>query len=87
MIPGGHALTVHGGTKLDTFPLVAKVKEMLEDVDAAGIEFGDFTLRGELKADASTRVVYEQPKLRLEKPLTIALDGREGRGVIAKPKA
>lgn len=66
-------LTIHSGTQLNTFPVVEKVKEMLDNVDAAGIEFGDFNLGGELMADANTRIAYEQPKLFLEKPLRIEL--------------
>ncbi len=66
-------LTISKGAKLNTFPVLEKMREMLEEIDTAGIDLSNLELRGELMADAQTRIEQVQGKYLFAKPLVIQL--------------
>lgn len=66
-------LVLYQGSRVDTFPLVEKLQKKLEDIDTGGVDLSDINLRGELIADASTRLSHRHGRFTLEQPLALSL--------------
>ena len=66
-------LVLHQGSRVETFPLVEKLQKKLEDIDTGGVDLSDINLRGELTADASTRLAHRHGRFTLEQPLALSL--------------
>ncbi|MCB1235100.1 MAG: hypothetical protein KDM91_08515 [Verrucomicrobiae bacterium] len=66
-------VTLHQGSKINTFPIVAKLRELLEGLDTAGVDLKDLNLRGELLADATTRISHERGQFTFQQPLRLEL--------------
>lgn len=66
-------LTMHEGAEINTFPVVARLKQLLKDVDTAGVELDDITLRGTLLADATTEIGHAEGKYLVKEPLELPL--------------
>jgi len=66
-------LTVHQGARINTFPVVAKIKDLLSQIEVEGVDLGDIQLGGELLADASTRLQSVDSKITFLEPLPLEL--------------
>lgn len=65
--------TIHQGAQFNTLPLVEKINEKLSQVDAGGVDLGDFQLGGVLLDDAATRIAAKDGRFEFETPLTLQL--------------
>ena len=66
-------LTLHQGAQINTFPVIARLQELLEKVDTAGVDLKDLNIRGTLLADSTTRVAHSQGRYTIEQPLILPL--------------
>lgn len=66
-------LTVHQGSEIDTFPLVERLRALLDGVDTGGVTFDDLHLRGTLLADATTEIGHAGGKYLMKRPLELQL--------------
>ncbi|MCB1086652.1 MAG: hypothetical protein KDM63_06375 [Verrucomicrobiae bacterium] len=66
-------LTLHQGAQINTFPVIARLQDLLKDVDTAGVDLSDLNIRGTLLADAKTRVSHANGRYLIEKPLELPL--------------
>ncbi len=66
-------LTVHQGAEIDTFPLIERLRALLDGVDTGGVSLDDLHLRGTLLADATTEIGHAGGKYLMKQPLELQL--------------
>lgn len=70
-------LTLHQGAEINTFPVVAKLQEVLEESGQEGLDLGDLSIRGTLLADTQTQIGHAQGKYLVKDPLLLPLPDTE----------
>lgn len=66
-------LTLHQGAQINTFPVIVRLQELLEEVDTSGVDLADLNVRGTLLADASARIDHEGGRYVLKEPMQLSL--------------
>jgi len=59
------------GARIDTFPVVEKIRERLRALDQAGINFSELWTEGTLQSDATTLLSYTRGRYQFESPFLL----------------
>ena len=65
------SVTVAKGAKMDTVPIIEKIREALAAINKPGIDLSNLLVSGELVQDATTELSYKRGRYHFEKPFLL----------------
>jgi|GEM_PF-6344650 len=65
------SITLAKGSKLDTVPILGKMREALSRINRLGIDLGALLTNGELARDATAEISYDRGRYQFEKPFVL----------------